>query len=250
MNEKVAVLITLCSRNQKWREIGDIDLIKSFMPGFLNTKDDNVVYTLYIGYDDNDEFFINNLENLKQRLLLSDKIIKLPSQHTNSNPCEAWNILARKAAEDGHEYFYQCGSDIQHITKGWTKYFINILKRNNNIGIAGGVDKMFWLDRVKRDLVGIIENGFFHKTHLNIIGGVFNKQLKNWYSDDYISGIYYNCGRCFIQPTILYRNTNRVGQTAGEDRYKPDMEIKDLYKNLIDLDTELIKKYIKNNYQN
>jgi len=247
MNDRVAILISLCSRNQSWNNIGDIDFFRYFLPGFLETMSHDVDYGIYLGFDDNDEFFLKHKEYLEQRLYTNDKVILLPHQQTNSNPCEAWNILARKARDDGYEYFYQCGSDIYHIVNGWTRYFINILKQNKNIGICGGVDKMFWLDRVKRDMVGIIENGFFHKTHLDIIGGVFNKQLKNWFSDDYISGIYYNNNRCFIQPMLLYRNTNRVGQQDGVDRYKPDTKMKDTYKKLIEEDSKKISLYIKNN---
>ena len=78
--------------------------------------------------------------------------------------------------------------------------------------MTGGSDKAFWYARAGTFKQGIIENGFFHRTHYDIFGYLFHPSLKNWYSDDYISEIYYNNRCCFLAPYVLFRNTNRVLQ--------------------------------------
>ena len=225
--DTIGLLITLCSRNQKYVTLGHADIFRWLLPSFFETYEPNKFnYKFFIGYDDDDEFYIKHHNYIKKRLGNTCTITKL--EGCQKNPCKAWNILLQKNI-DKADYFYQIGSDISLLSNNWTSFFVSTLKKNNNIGIAGGVDKGYWYARVLANQNGIIENAFFHKTHYKIFGILFNEKLKNWFSDDYITRIYMLDNSCFLSTNILFKNMNRVGQVAYQDRYDADILISASY---------------------
>jgi len=182
--ESIAILLSLCSRNMKWNITSDIDLFKVFLQNFFNTISNKYNYKLIIGFDDTDEFIIKNLDKIKKRIGIISKFIKLTD--CENNPCKAWNTLLKESVNDA-DYFYQIGTDSAIETKNWDSYFVNILKKNDNIGICSGVDTVFYLDRILSLQNGICENVFFHNTHYKIFSTLFNKKFKNFFSYDYIN---------------------------------------------------------------
>lgn len=242
----IAILIPLCSRNQKWETVYDIDFFKNFLPYFYQSISNDNNYTFYLGIDENDEFLIKNKSNIEKCLHDSDKLIIVPKK-LNKNPYGIWNYLLEHAIND-NDYFYQCGSDIQHITRDWDSYFISVLKKNKNIGFVGGVDKHFWLERTIRNQNGILENVFFHKTHYNIFHRFINPVFKTWFGDDYLSELYRQIDATFICSTHLYQNANRVGgHQPDKNRYEPTTEMADKWRDIAIKDSEIIKNYIENN---
>lgn len=218
----IALLINLCSKNQDWNHLEDIDLFRDFLDSFLMTISGKYPYSFYLGYDDNDAFFIKHLDKLKKRMPLNKtKIIALPAKETNGNPCKGWNILYKHAYNDGFDYFYQVGSDIKHEVRGWDHYFISIMKNNNNDAIVGGVDMPYWQERIVRNQSAILENVFTGRKHYERFGWFFPPEVKNWYSDDMITKIYRNAQRVFVCPNIKYSNANRVGGHNDASRYVP-----------------------------
>ena len=207
----IAILINLCSKNQDWNHLEDIDLFRDFLDSFLMTISNKYPYSFYLGYDDNDAFFIKHLDKLKKRLPKNKtKIIALPSSKTNGNPCEGWNILYKNAYNDGFDYFYQCGSDIKHQVRCWDHYFISLMKKNDNDCIVGGVDFQFWNERIIRNQSAILENVFTGRKHYERFGWFFPPEVKTWYSDDMITKIYRNAQKVFVCQNIKYINSNRV----------------------------------------
>ena len=240
----IGILIPLCSRNQKWKEIIDIDFFHDFLPHFYRTISNKHNYKFYLAIDENDEFLIKNKELIQKRLHANDKII-IASKEYNGNPYGIWGLLLKKAIEDDNEYFYQCGSDIKHITKNWEDYFVRVLKKADNIGLTGGIDKSFWLERVLRKQNGILENVFFHKSHYEIFETFMNPKFKTWYGDDYISQLYREVERTFICPNFLYVNANRVGGHNECNRYEPSTEMESIWKLEAKKESKKITEYIK-----
>ena len=217
----LAILISLCSKNQNWKSIDQTDFIEMFLNSWFVThtiKDTK----FYLGYDENDEFFKDNIEDLKKRYPPNFfNIIELPKT-CNGAPTRAWNLLYEEALKDkDNEYFYQVGSDIFHTIKGWDQYLINVLKKNNGVGIAGGVDNPFWLERVRMNQNAILENCMVTTKHYECFGWFFPPEVENWYSDDIITRIYLNVDSAFICPNITYINVNRVlrGKEKESNRY-------------------------------
>jgi len=215
----IGILISLCSKKQDWKDIGDVDFIKQFLDSFIFTISGKNEYRFYLGYDENDEFFVNNIDALTKRVPKAT-IVVLPKT-CNGNPCEAWNVLLKKAFEDDCEYFYQVGSDITHQVKCWDEYFIKIMKSSNNDCIVGGVDMMYWCERAIRDQAPILENVFFGRKHYERFGWLFPPEVKSWFSDDLITKIYRNVDKLFICPNIKFQNCNRVGGHNDKSRYVP-----------------------------
>jgi len=216
----IGILITLCSKKQDWDNLHNCDFFNVFLDSFMLTKSKKHKHRIYLGYDENDEFFIERHQEILDRIPKDYKIVVLPKK-CNGNPCEAWNILYKNAYDDGCEYFYQCGSDIIHNVRGWDDYCINIMRKNDNDCIVGGVDAGFWIERTIIDQNGILENVFTGRKHYERFGWFFPPEVKTWYSDDMITKIYMNVDKCFICPNIQYKNTNRVGGTNDQSRYVP-----------------------------
>ena len=238
----IGILISLCSRKQNWENIYDIDFFNIFLPFFYGSISNKHNYKFYIGIDENDKFLMDNRENIGKCLNDDDKIIII-SKDLNKKPYQIWNKLLDYAIDEC-EYFYQVGSDIGHITKSWDNYFINILKQNNNLGICGGVDKRFWLERVTRNQNGILENVFFHKTHYEIFGRFMNPQFNHWFGDDYISQLYREHNSTFICSNHLYINTNRVGNQNENNRYEPKEDMRKIWLDVAKEDSKLITKFL------
>jgi len=237
---KIAICIPMTSKKQDWKNIWDCDFLKIFLPSFLKTKNDEYDYHFYIGIDENDDFFNKYLEDLKIRL---NKNCKIYVQNNYSgNPCGYWNYLFYNAFLDNCEYFCQFGDDINILSYGWTSYFINILKNNNNYGVCGGCDLKFWVERLCNNSIGILENIFFHKNHFQFQKYIFPKELKTWWSDDYISNLYYNLSFCC--PEIQFKNMNRVGGHNEKSRYEHDPEDSNKWKPLVERDQKKIIKII------
>ncbi len=218
---KIAICIPMTSKKQNWMKLGDCFFIKIFLPSFLRTAElKKYEYNFYIGVDEDDDFFQCYLDDFKKRLRPTDKIIS--SNKYSGNPCGFWNHLFRQAHLDGNDYLVQFGDDIKILSENWTSYFISILQEHNNFGVAGGCDINFWIERLMVGQIGILENIFIHKSHYDYFDLVFHKKLKTWWSDDYISNLYYNYTFCC--PNIRYTNVNRVSDVNQKSRYVVDKE--------------------------
>ena len=219
--KQIAILITLCSKNQSWKELCDCDLISITLDSILSTTSNSPhKLKFYIGFDENDDFFINYYDTLKKRYPKFN--ITIFPKTTNGDPCEAWNLLLKEAIIDKeNDYYYQLGSDIKHLTNHWDTYFINLMKKHDDDIVCGGIDQSFWIERLIRDQAGILENVFFSRKHFNRFGFLFPPEVKTWYSDDLITKIYRNVDKCYICPNIKYINTNRVSGNNEKSRYIP-----------------------------
>jgi hypothetical protein len=180
----VSILIPVCSRNQNYSSFEDTPFMQKFYPSFLATKSESFTYNIYIGYDDDDIFYI---ENINRFTSITDNLICLKEcQHA---PAKAWNILAEKAYPTS-DYLFQIGDDVILETPGWTEHFIERLQSNNNIGVVGPCNLLNFLQRKNSNIEFVIENAFVSKKHIEIFGYFFHPSIKNWYCDNWITRIY------------------------------------------------------------
>jgi hypothetical protein len=182
----IAILVPICSRNQNHEIIDDIPFLKKLYPSFQKTREDQYSYTFYLGYDDDDQFYINHSEKLKE--IIPDIFCLAGCQ---SAPATAWNKLADIAFETGkHDYFFQVGDDVILETYGWTSHFISKLKEHNDFGVVGPCNLQNYNDRIKFGNPMCIENSFVSKKHMKIFGYYFYPKIKNYYCDDWITRVY------------------------------------------------------------
>ena len=126
---KVAILVPVCSRNQGWSRLEDCFWIRDALPSLRRTMCDNIEYTLYIGIDEDDAFFLEHKDELG-----GHPVILHGCQHA---PAWAWNQLFAVAAAADHDYFFQMADDVVLETPGWTSSFIQLLHQHNNLGVVG-----------------------------------------------------------------------------------------------------------------
>ena len=180
----VSILIPVCSRNQQYLSFDNIPFMKQFYPSFLSTKSSSITYNIYIGYDDDDTFYIQNID--KFRSITENVICLKECQHA---PAKAWNELA-KIAYPTSDYLFQIGDDVVLESPGWTEHFIKRLTSNNNIGVVGPCNLINYTQRKNAGRPFVIENSFVSKKHFEIFGYFFHPSIKNWFCDDWITRIY------------------------------------------------------------
>ena len=84
----IGILITLCSKKQKWTSLHNADFFSVFLDSFMQTKTKKHKHKIYLGYDENDEFFVERHQELVDRLPKDYKVVVLPKR-CNGKPCEA-----------------------------------------------------------------------------------------------------------------------------------------------------------------
>ena len=227
----IAILVPVCSRKQTYSSIEEIPFLKYLYPSFQKTKEDGYNYSFFIGYDNDDEFYIKHSETLKP---FTQNIFYLEGcQHA---PATAWNKLAEYAfnSEIKYDYFFQIGDDIVLETSNWTSAFINKLNQKNDIGVVGPCHLNNYNGRIAQGKPYVIENAFVSRKHLEIFGYFFHPSIKNWYCDDWITQVYKNI---FSEIHIDYLCRNSV-----MDRY--NINNCNGIQNLIDEGHDIITKYI------
>jgi len=192
----VAILVPVCSRAHEWTTLEECFLMTRFLPSFEATKDPHQTYQVYIGVDDDDEFFLRNKAGLEA---VGKVIVVSGCQHA---PAWVWNRLARVAYEDGHEYLFQIGDDIVIETSGWTSKFIEKLKYHKNRGVVGPKNPVNFALRVGGTQV--IENAFVHRSHYGLFNTFFHPSIRNWHCDEWLTQIYTGICSHTFEDVIVY----------------------------------------------
>ena len=119
------------------------------------------------------------------------------------------------------------GDDIKILTPGWEKTFIEKLKESNNIGVVGPLDI---------NNKNLLTQSFVHKTHLDIFGKYYPKEIKNWHIDDWITRVY--------QPNLSNKILNKkVRNSGGPPRYEVKRSENEL-KKCLKRDTKILQEYL------
>lgn len=221
----IAILVPVCSRNQTYTTVEETPFIKMLYPSFNKTKEDGYNYKFFIGYDDDDLFYIENHD-------------KFPNSHKLSGcqnaPATAWNKLADIALADplNFDYFFQIGDDVVLEKFGWTSHFISKLQDNNNIGVVGPCNLKNYNSRVNNNRPFVIENAFISRKHFEIFGYLFYPSIKNWYCDDWLTRIYdytlseiqleYTCSNTIIDTRYSIKQCPEIKELILEGRSKLD----------------------------
>lgn len=184
----IGFIIPVTSNKRNYKEAKDTDFFKILFPSFLRTvsSDPRYSYSFYLGYDDDDHFYLNHLEEMKQHFNnVSEGKYKLemyPMRRLKGKVGQIWTNLALIASQEC-DYLYQSGDDIEYLTSGWEDIFIPELIKKDNIGVVGPYD-------VNRNIDTLLTQSFVHITHLKIFGYYYPPEIENWYVDDWITNIY------------------------------------------------------------
>lgn len=214
-SKNTAFLIPTTSRNRNWTTIEDSYLYHSL--SMLNKHYKGI--TIYLGIDKDDEFYKNNIEELKQKL--NNLIFQVYFEnYEKGNVVSIWNHLSHTAYQDGFELFYVIGDDIVYPdNKEWLQTMCKKLRDHNGIGFSAG-------DSGNPQLP--MTQFLISRKHIEIFSNVFNPLLKNWWSDNWLNEVYPNKYIYYFPDIKLFNN-------GGTPRYTP-LDHKNLYKKLVKRD--------------
>ena len=223
---KVGILIPTTTNMRDWRELKETTFYNVFLKSFLTTYCKNHVYTLYLVVDDDDKLWSKQeIKEQLSRFIGIMKNISIQFISTNGIPkgwvTHMWNRAFKYAYDDGCDYFFQSGDDIQFLNEKWVSNSIEHLLKNNNIGMTGPLD----LGRIKGGSKESQPGGnrfiqtqtFVSRNHYDIFGFYFPLEIKNWFCDDWITKVYY--------PKYFYQINNYIVNVGGKPRYEVIGEI-------------------------
>jgi hypothetical protein len=204
-SEKIAILIiTTSNKRDNWKCVKETYLYNLTLKTLLLTYDKEHTYKFYIGIDEKDRIFDNSenqseitrftkaFSNVEFEFVVYDK------EKIEKGYCTMmWNILFKKAYENGYNYFYQCGDDIIFKTKGWINDSIKMLKIHDNIGLTGPINNN---NR-------ILTQSFVSRKHMEIFGWYFPEEIKNWCCDDWYNMVY--------SPDYIYPLSKHYAENSG-----------------------------------
>ena len=228
----IGFIIPVTSNKRNYQEVKDTDFFRILFPSFLKTvsSDTRYSYSFYLGYDDDDQFYLNHLEEMNQHFdNVSDGKYKLemhPMSGLKGKVGQIWTNLALIASKDC-DYLYQSGDDIEYLTPGWEDIFISELRKKDNIGVVGPYD-------TNRNIDTLLTQSFVHVTHLQIFGYYYPPEIENWYVDDWITNIYNQRSDKRI----------RVRNSGGPPRYKVNNDKKN-YLNILRETRPKLEKFLE-----
>jgi hypothetical protein len=230
---KIGVLIPSTSKGRDWESWKQSYLYTLTLKTFLSTYDQEHSYVFYIGIDRGDRIydsestkteaqrFMSIMKNTSIEFIYMDDVKK-------GHLTRMWNILFKKAYDDGCDYFFQCGDDIYFKTKGWVNDSISVLKSHKNVGMTGPINNN----------PRILTQSFVSRMHMEILGYYFPEEIINWFCDDWINEVYKNINHFF--PLVNHRCDN----LGGNPRYDINNDanfLKDFQNNRLQVHNECIE---------
>ena len=234
--ESIAFMIPTTTKKRNHKTIEDTEVVSIFLKNLKLSNHDRYDYSLYLGYDTDDELFHKNkdklnkiFQNIQPKLKL--KQIVLPD--STSSVVEKWNYLFENAYKDNIDWFYQLGDDINIIDENWDKEFVNILKSRDGWGVTGPLDL---------NNASILTQSFVGRKHYDIFKkNYFDNRIKNWHCDNWITEVY--------KPELMTRAQSKVKNMSGfgSERYVVDKSAGEKLKDYVSDGKKKIGSAINNN---
>ena len=129
---KIGILIPSTTKGLNCKSYKDTHFYKIFLRSFIKTYTRNFNYKIYLVVDDDDDIykkeeevnkikkFISLLQNIEIEFISSNGIDK-------GWVTKMWNRAFQRAYDDGCDYFYQCGDDIEFMDSNWVNICIDKL---------------------------------------------------------------------------------------------------------------------------
>jgi hypothetical protein len=184
--ETIAFLIPTTSRHNTWKTLSECCLCTSSILSSSKTVSKKYHYKFYIGIDEDDRFFNNNNRKIELCNYIKMKFPSVNCAIVRMQGIESgyltkmWNILFKKAYNDGCDYFFQCGDDIVFKSNGWDHACVEQLKKQRNIGVVGP----------NTNHVSLLTQTMVSRKHMDIFGVYFPEKIWNWCCDDWICEVY------------------------------------------------------------
>lgn len=189
---KIAILIPSTSKGRKWSNYKESYLYGKTLRSFLLTYEKEHEYHFYIGIDEGDLIYDN--PTVKHEIIRFVSVMKniqlefvYMSGIAKGHLTVMWNRLFTKAYNDGYDYFFQCGDDIEFKTVGWINACIEALNQSNQLGVTGPINNNS----------RILTQTFVSRKHMSLFGYYFPPEIINWCCDDWINDVYKSVGALY-----------------------------------------------------
>lgn len=213
-------------------------LMKYFYPSFLSTiEPSKFIYRVYLGYAYDDPYFSNStfLAELKKQM---NKINVVYVVHIFVRLVDMYNILAKKAYDDGSDYFITLNDDTILQTKNWTSAMVNILQNNpilSDFGTTGFVGT---------NNLQLLQFNFISRKHFDIFNQTFyTPVMSNWGIDNWICDMYYTFNSCYINTNLTMVNHVDI----PKERYEIDRQFKEKLYSEIKHYVSIVRKHFDEN---
>lgn len=208
--ESVALMVP--SKNSMG-SVEDCALVKYLLRSLLDTVNNGNVY-IYVGYDRNDPILSDSgnkkwMESfIKSRFEI--KFIELPQSGWLTF---IWNVLFVEAYNDpiGHTHFIQLNDDVRFESEGWLTSSIEMMKNDTGVRIIGFNDSTWKCKLYTQSLVD-------RRHYEQFKGHYFPLELRNWYSDNWITSI--PNGKCNFDARITNGNVKTRYKSCNNHEYK------------------------------
>jgi len=182
---KIGIIIPSTSHKRNWKTYKESYLFKHTIKSFLTTYDKEHEYIFYIGIDKGDKVYDDDKnKNAFTRFVGIMKNTSLQFHYMENiekgHLTKMWNALFKIAYDDGCDFFFQCGDDIEFKTKGWVNNCIQVLQSRRNVGVTGPINNNS----------KIITQSFVSRKHMECFNYYFPPEIINWFCDDWINEIY------------------------------------------------------------
>ena len=159
-------------------------------------------YSFLIGFDSDDIFYKNNLEELKK--LLPSNFNYFFIDNPKKSYVEIVNKLSTIAKNFYNaDYLFVNGDDLNLSRLDFIDSFIEYINVNEQIGLGHAQDCS--------SVYGICTNPFVSIEHFNRLGYFYPNEIKNWYCDDWIHRLYQKLNKviktedCIIKNKVIAR---------------------------------------------
>jgi len=244
---KIGCIIPATSKGRVWKKIEESYLYQATLKSFVLTYDKEHQYIFYIGIDKNDPIydtdynkeklrkFCSVMKNMEIEFIYMDGI-------TKGHLTVMWNRLFEKAYNDGCDYFFQCGDDIEFKTKKWVNDCIATLQKSGDIGLVGPINNN----------PRILTQSFVSRKHMELFGYYFPPEIINWFCDDWINDVYKGINKFYPLNAHLCINIggkprydiNNNTFTTQEEFTSSIETMRELCKNIVERDLERIRDKI------
>jgi len=196
-------------------------LLDVFLDPFLESiNETNTTYAnkfsivMYLGtqvddfYDNPTTFHetMNALLSKAQNTPFAVKVFRSPFNSGFIDIVYKYNLLIRKAYNDGCQYFYQLSDDTKLLTP-WVTPYVEFLERSvGGLGLAGAgeIDE----NGVARTFIQL---EFVSRVHLDIFGVLWDEGFKGWWADNWLFALY---GEKYRMMQGLIQDTHVDGRKA------------------------------------
>lgn len=248
MSYKIGILIPSTTKGlENCNSYKDTLFYKLFLKSFIKTYDKkyrgkDVLYTIYVVVDDDDKIYSKQEEVNKIRTFIN-LIDNVSIKFISGNGIEKgwvtkmWNRAFKHAYDDGCDYFYQCGDDIEFLDKQWVVECIKVMEKHHDYGITGPLDWGREQFNMVHNCKGkfILTQTFVSRKHMEIFGFYFPEEIKNWFCDDWITNVY-------VVRDKYWKIEKRIFNKGGKPRYNPEGKGAD-FKRMTNKCIDLVNKY-------